>query len=105
MSEAVTKMKNRGQVAQGHKLVALNRERKKGLKAKQPVEQPTEQSAEQHAEHHAEQPSRALGHTTLYGGGAVAICVGLALYLHFRGKKPTLVAHPIKPNDDIFCMN
>ena len=85
MSE-VTKPKHPGRVAQGHKLVALNRDRKKGLKAEQP----------------AEQSSRA----TFYGGGAVAILVGVgfALYL-YRVKKPIPVAHPLESSDDIFCMN
>jgi len=48
--DTATKEKHPGRVAQGHKLVALNRERKKAAKeqrAKQHVEQREEQPVEQ----------------------------------------------------------
>ena len=78
--DTVTQPKHPGRVAQGHRLVALNRDRKKGLKAKQPVKKPAEQPTEQPAEQPAEQSSRA----TFYEGGAVAILVGVgfAIYLY-----------------------
>jgi len=50
MAEQVTKTKNSGRVAQGHKLAALNKERKEKLRqAGQPAELSTELSKEQPA--------------------------------------------------------
>ena len=99
--DAVTKSKNAGRVAAGKRLVEWNRKNKADLvKNKGQVDSSDEPSVQVPT---SPEPSR----TTFYGGGALAILVGVglfALYLH-RGKKPTLVAHPIKSDDDIFCMN
>ena len=91
-----TKTKHPGRVAQGHKLVALNRERKAALK-EQPEQQPEQQPAQQ------SQTS-----TVFYGGGALAILVVgvVALYL-YRGKiaSDSPSKAPPAPENDIFCMN
>ena len=91
--DRVTKTKHPGRVAQGHKLVALNRERKAALKEQpeqQPEQQPTQQS----------QTS-----TVVYGGAlAIVAVIGVALYM-YRGKKPAPPSSAPSNNDDIFCMN
>ena len=91
--DRVTKTKHPGRVAQGHKLVALNRERKAALK-----EQPTQQ--------HEQQPTQQLQTPTVVYGGALAIVavIGVALYM-YRGKKPAPPSSAPSNNDDIFCMN
>ena len=88
-----TKTKHPGRVAQGHKLVALNRERKAALK-EQPEQQPEQQPAQQ------SQTS-----TVFYGGGALAVLavIGVALYLYHE-KKPA-PPKALSNNDDIFRLN
>ena len=93
-----TKTKHPGRVAQGHKLVALNRERKTALK-EQPEQQPEQQPAQQ------SQTS-----TVVYGGGAIAMLVlaGGALYLHTRRATPATPSTPVNPSaldNDIFRMH
>ena len=72
-----TKTKHPGRVAQGHKLVALNRERKAALK--QPEQQPEQQPAQQ------SQTS-----TVVYGSRAIAMlvrwCGALLICTLDRGK-------------------
>ena len=91
-----TKNKHPGRVAQGHKLVALNRERKAALK-EQPVKQPEQQPEQQPAQ-------QSQTSTVFYGGGAVAILavIGVALYLYHE-KKP-VPPKALSNNDDFFCM-
>ena len=95
-----TKNKHPGRVAQGHKLVALNRERKAALK-EQPVQQPEQQPEQQPAQ-------QSQTSTVFYGGGALAVLavIGVALYL-YRGKTSdsTPSKAPPAPEHDIFRMN
>ena len=92
-----TKNKHHGRVAQGHKLVALNRERKAALK-EQPVQQPEQQPEQQPAQ-------QSQTSTVFYGGGALAVLavIGVALYL-YRGKT-SVPPKALSNNDDFFCMN
>ena len=98
--DRVTKTKHPGRVAQGHKLVALNRERKAALK-EQPEQQPTQQPTQQHEQ----QPTQQLQTPTVVYGGALAIVavIGVALYIY--RKKPAPPSSAPSNNDDIFCMN
>ena len=102
--DRVTKTKHPGRVAQGHKLVALNRERKAALKEQsaQQLEQQLEQQPEQQP---TQQPTQQLQTPTVVYGGALAIVavVGVALYVY--RKKPAPPSSAPSNNDDIFCMN
>ena len=95
-----TKTKHPGRVAQGHKLVALNKERKAALK-EQPEQQPEQQAEQQPAQ-------QSQTSTVVYGGGALAVLlvVGAALYL-YRGKIASDFTPPKAPpsEPDIFRMN
>ena len=114
--DRVTKTKHPGRVAQGHKLVTLNRERKAALKeqsAQQPEQQPTQQSAQQPEQQPTQQPEQQptqqheqqLQTPTVVYGGALAIVavIGVALYIY--RKKPAPPSSVPSNNDDIFCMN
>ena len=97
--DGVTKTKHPGRVAQGHKLVALNRERKAALK-EQPVQQPEQQPEQQPVQ-------QSQTSTVVYGSGALAVLVVVgvvALYLYHE-KKPIPTTHPLESNDNIFKMN
>ena len=96
--DGVTKTKHPGRVAQGHKLVALNRERKAALK-EQPVQQPEQQPEQQPVQ-------QSQTSTVVYGSGALAVLVVVgvvALYLY--REKTTPSKPPPAPEHDIFCMN
>ena len=106
--DTTTKTKHPGRVAQGHKLVALNKERKAALK-EQPEQQPEQQAEQQPAQ-------QSQTSTVVYGGGAIAILifVGGALYLYTRRATPATLSTPATPStpvnpsaldNDIFCMN
>ena len=92
-----TKTKHPGRVAQGHKLVALNKERKAALK-----EQPEQQAEQQPAQ-------QSQTSTVVYGGGAIALLIlaGGALYLSRRATPATSSTPVNLPalDNDIFCMN
>ena len=98
--DGVTKPKHPGRVAQGHKLVALNRERKAALK-EQPVQQPEQQPEQQPVQ-------QSQTSTVVYGSGALAVIVVVivivvvALYLY--REKTTPSKPPPAPEHDIFCM-
>ena len=97
--DGVTIPKHPGRVAQGHKLVALNRERKAALK-EQPVQQPEQQPEQQPVQ-------QSQTSTVVYGSGALAVLVVVgvvALYL-YRGKTSDSTPSKAPPEHDIFCMN
>ena len=99
--DRVTKTKHPGRVAQGHKLVALNRERKAALK-EQPEQQPEQQPTQQPTQQHEQQLQTP---TVVYGGAlAIVAVIGVALYM-YRGKKPAPPSSAPSNNDDIFRMN
>ena len=100
MSE-VTKPKSEGRVAAGNRLAEWHRKNKADLlKNKGQADSSDAPSVQVPT---SPESSRS---TSFYGGGAVAILIGVgfALYL-YRGKKPIPVAHPLESNDDMFCMN
>ena len=99
--EQVTKVKNEGRVAAGKRLVEWNRKNKENLvKNREQVASSDFPSAPREPQSQAS--------TVVYGGGALAILVGVgfALYLLSREKKPLPAAHSLESsNDEIFCMN
>jgi len=99
MAEQVTKTKNPGRVAQGHKLAALNKERKEKLRqAEQPAELSTELSKEQ-----SQEQTAVLSSAWYCGGAAIILGVVIAFFFYQR-KKPALA--PVSTRvDDNFCMN
>ena len=114
--DRVTKTKHPGRVAQGHKLVTLNRERKAALK-EQSAQQPTQQLEQQPEQQHEQQPTQQSTQqheqkptqqsqtpTVVYGGAlAIVAVIGVALYIY--RKKPAPPSSAPSNNDDIFCMN
>jgi len=99
MDATVTKEKHPGRVAQGHKLVALNRERKKALK-EQTVGQPAEKPVRQPAEQPAEQP-QVNSSQVIYAGSGVIVVAALLAAWYFLRKKPAEVqtTSPLKKHD------
>ena len=98
--DRVTKTKHPGRVAQGHKLVALNRERKAALK-EQPEQQPEQQPTQQPTQQHEQQ----LQTPTVVYGGALAIVAVISVALYIYRKKPAPPSSAPSNNDDIFCIN
>jgi len=95
MDATVTKEKHPGRVAQGHKLVALNRERKKALKEQtvgQPAEKPVRQPAEQ---------PQVNSSQVIYAGSGVIVVAALLAAWYFLRKKPAEVktTSPLKKHD------
>ena len=114
--DKVTKPKNPGRVAQGHKLAALMKQRKADLlkNKEQSAEQPTVQPAEQSTVQSAALPVN----FTVFLGLGLALGVGVCFYIR-RPKAPaeqftiipgsaasaTPVKAPVKNEDlDIFMM-
>ena len=99
MDATVTKEKHPGRVAQGHKLVALNRERKKALK-EQTVRQPKEQPEEQ-----PEEQPQVKSSQVIYAGSGVIVVAALLAAWYILYKKPAEVktTSPLKKHD-IFSM-
>ena len=100
MTEQVTKVKNEGRVAAGKRLVEWNRKNKENLVNREQVASSDLPSAPREPQSQAS--------TVVYGGGALAILVGVgfALYLLSREKKPLPAAHSLESsNDKIFYMN
>ena len=100
MSEQVTKSKNEGRVAAGKRLVEWNRKNKENLvKNKEQVESSDTRDAGD------QQEPQSQTSTVLYGGLAIVVVIGVALYVYRKKPAPlTTSAAPPSNNDDIFCM-
>ena len=101
MSEQVTKSKNEGRVAAGKRLVEWNRKNKENLvKNKEQVE-----SSDLTRDAGDQQEPQSQTSTVLYGGLAIVVVIGVALYVYRKKPAPlTTSAAPPSNNDDIFCM-
>ena len=98
--DTVTKPKSKGRVAAGKQLVEWNRKNKADLlKNKAQVDSSDASSVQVPT-------SPESTHTVFYSGGlTILVGVGFALYFYFYGKKSIPTTHPLKSNNDIFCMN
>ena len=101
MTEQVTKSKNEGRVAAGKRLVEWNRKNKENLvKNKEQVE-----SSDLTRDAGDQQEPQSQTSTVLYGGLAIVVVIGVALYVYRKKPAPlTTSAAPPSNNDDIFCM-
>ena len=101
MTEQVTKSKNEGRVAAGKRLVEWNRKNKENLvKNKEQVE-----SSDLTRDAGDQQEPQSQTSTVLYGGLAIVVVIGVALYVYRKKPAPlTTSAAPPSNNDDIFRM-
>ena len=101
MTEQVTKSKNEGRVAAGKRLVEWNRKNKENLvKNKEQVE-----SSDLTRDAGDQQEPQSQTSTVVYGGLAIVVVIGVALYVYRKKPAPlTTSAAPPSNNDDIFCM-
>ena len=96
MSEQVTKSKNEGRVAAGKRLVEWNRKNKENLVKNREEVASSNLSSDQ-------QEPQSQTSTVVYGGLAIVVVIGVALYV-YRKKPAPLSAAPAPPEHDIFCM-
>ena len=97
--EVITWQKHPGHVAQGHRLAALMKKRKKEIlcNKEQFTEQPTEQHTEQSKVQSTKQPT--VQSNYVYGVGILAVlAIGVCVFFTYN-KKAEQVIHeqPIKP--------
>ena len=88
--KTITREKHPGCVAQGHKLVALNKKRKEEILCSkeqstvQPTVQPTEQSTEQSTVQLTEQSTVQSSDTYVYGVGMLAVlAIGVCVFFAY----------------------
>ena len=108
MSEQVTKSKNEGRVAAGKRLVEWNRKNKENLvKNKEQVES----SGDSSNLSSDQQEPQSRTSTVVYGGLAIVVVIGVALYLYRGASRLGINTTPSKPppapehDIDIFSMN
>ena len=100
MTEQVTKSKNGGRVAAGKRLVEWNRKNKENLvKNKEQVE-----SSDLTRDAGDQQEPQSQTSTVLYGGLAIVVVIGVALYVYRKKPAPLTTSAAPPSNNDIFRM-
>ena len=104
MTEQVTKPKSEGRVAAGKRLVEWNRKNKENLvKNKEQVE-----SSGDSSNLSSDQPKKSRS-AVVYGGLAIVVVIGVALYLYRGASRLGINTTPSKPppapEHDIFSMD